>query len=240
MLNKAIDIISELATKTKRVILFHSLSGKDSIALLNLLYLHFDEVICVYMYVVKDLSHINRYINYINTNYPKAKVMQIPHFSVLSYIKTGYLGCKRNEKQRLYNLSELIDLVKARTGIEWTVLGFKQSDSMNRRLMLRTYEQQAINEKNGKAYPLSQYKNTDVLKYIEANRLIQPERYSSEQSSGTSIDDVNYLLFLREEHPADLKKVLKEYPLAERKLFEYDYGNKAERNDNNQAFADQP
>lgn len=222
MLKHSKKIIEQLKEKTDKVILFHSMSGKDSIALLDLLYPHF-EVICVFMYVVKDLSHINRYINYINTKYPKAKVIQIPHFGVYSYIKTGYLGCKKNEKQRLYNLSELTDMVRERTGIEWAIFGFKQSDSMNRRLMLRTYEDEAINEKNKKCYPLSKYKNKDIIRYIEKNNLIPPEKYGKGQSSGTSIDDLEYLLFLREKYPQDLKKIIDEYPLVERKLYEYDY-----------------
>ncbi|MFJ1429385.1 phosphoadenosine phosphosulfate reductase family protein [Capnocytophaga canimorsus] len=224
MLNQAQEIIEQLKQKTSKVVLFHSMSGKDSIALLNLLYPHF-EVTCVFMYVVKDLQHINRYINYINSKYPKAKIIQVPHFGVYSYIKSGYLGCKQNPKQKQYNLSELTDIVRERTGIEWAVFGFKQSDSMNRRLMLRTYENEAINEKNKKAYPLSKYKNKDILHYIQQNNLITPESYGQSQSSGTSISDINYLLFLREKFPEDLKKIFAEYPLAERKLYEYDYEN---------------
>lgn len=223
MLDYSKKIIEQLKVKTSRVILFHSMSGKDSITLLDLLYPHFSEVICVFMYVVKDLDHINRYMNYINTKYPKAKIIQVPHFGVYSYIKTGYLGKTQNEKQRLYNLADLTDMVREKTGIEWAVFGFKQSDSMNRRLMLRTYEDEAINEKHKKVYPLSKYKNKDILHYIERNNLIQPERYGKGQSSGTSIDDVEYLLFLRENFPNDLKKIFAEYPLAERKLYEYDY-----------------
>ena len=64
MMKKAIDIIKTIAERTDRVILFHSASGKDSIALLDLISPYFKEIVCVYMYVVKDLSHINRYINY--------------------------------------------------------------------------------------------------------------------------------------------------------------------------------
>ena len=222
MLKHSEKIIEQLKQKTNEVILFHSMSGKDSIALLDLLYPHF-EVTCVFMYVVKDLQHINRYMNYINTQYPNVKIIQIPHFGVYSYIKSGYLGCKENPKQKQYNLADLTEMVREKTGIEWAVFGFKQSDSMNRRLMLRTYEDEAINDKSKKVYPLSKYKNKDILHYIQQNNLITPESYGKHQSSGTSIDDLEYLLFLREKFPNDLKKIFAEYPLAERKLYEYDY-----------------
>lgn len=223
MLTRARQIIEQIAQKTNKVILFHSMSGKDSIALLHLLYPHFDQVTCVFMYVVKDLEHIAKYMHYINKKYPKARIIQIPHFAVFSYIKTGHLGHKQNEKQRLYNLSDLTDNIREKTNIEWAVFGFKQSDSMNRRVMLRTYQDEAINEKNKKVYPLSTYKNNDIIEYIKAEKLITPEKYGNSQSSGTDINDLNYLLFLRNHFPNDLKKVIAEFPLVERKLYEYDY-----------------
>lgn len=223
MLNRAQQIIEQIAQKTSKVILFHSMSGKDSIALLNLLYPHFDRVVCVFMYVVKDLDHIARYMHYINKKYPKAQIIQIPHFSLFSYIKTGYLGYTQNEKQRLYTLANLTDNIREKTNIEWAVFGFKQSDSMNRRVMLRTYQDEAINEKNKKVYPLSTYKNADIIEYIKAEKLITPEKYGNSQSSGTDITDLHYLLFLRNHYPDDLKKIINEFPLVERKLYEYDY-----------------
>lgn len=223
MLNSAQQVIEQIAQKTNKVILFHSMSGKDSIALLHLLYPHFDQITCVFMYVVKDLEHIARYMHYINKKYPKARIIQIPHFAVFSYIKTGHLGHRQNEKQRIYNLSDLTDNIREKTAIEWAFFGFKQSDSMNRRVMLRTYQEQAINEKNKKVYPLSTYKNNDIIEYIKAEKLITPEKYGNSQSSGTDINDLNYLLFLRNHFPNDLKKVIAEFPLVERKLYEYDY-----------------
>ena len=223
MLTRAQQIIEQIAQKTNKVILFHSMSGKDSIALLHLLYPHFDQITCVFMYVVKDLEHIAKYMHYINKKYSKARIIQIPHFAVFSYIKTGHLGHKQNEKQRLYNLSDLTDNIREKTNIEWAFFGFKQSDSMNRRVMLRTYQDEAINEKNKKVYPLSTYKNNDIIEYIKAEKLITPEKYGNSQSSGTDINDLNYLLFLRNHFPNDLKKVIAEFPLVERKLYEYDY-----------------
>ena len=223
MLTRAQQVIEQIAQKTNKVILFHSMSGKDSIALLHLLYPHFDQITCVFMYVVKDLEHIARYMHYINKKYPKARIIQIPHFAVFSYIKTGHLGHRQNEKQRIYNLSDLTDNIREKTAIEWAFFGFKQSDSMNRRVMLRTYQEQAINEKNKKVYPLSTYKNNDIIEYIKAEKLITPEKYGNSQSSGTDINDLNYLLFLRNHFPNDLKKVIAEFPLVERKLYEYDY-----------------
>lgn len=120
-------------------------------------------------------------------------------------------------------MTQLTDVIREKYNVEWALFGFKQSDSMNRRLMLRTYKDEAINEEQKKCYPLSPYKNKDILEYIEEKSLVRPEKYGNTQSAGTSVSDMNYLLFLRNEHPDDLERVLREYPLVERKLFEYDY-----------------
>lgn len=225
-MQKAIEAIKKVAEQTDRVILFHSASGKDSIALLDLIHPHFKEVVCVFMYIVKDLEHINRYINYATSKYENVRFVQVPHYALFSYMKFGYMGCARNPKQKQYNMMALTDLVREKYGIEWAFFGFKQSDSMNRRLMLRGYQDEAINFEQKKCYPLSQYKNNDILQYIERNSLVKPESYGvGAQSSGTSINDLDYLLFLRENYPNDLEKTKKQFPGVERLLFEHDYQN---------------
>lgn len=225
-MTRATEIIDEVAKQTDRVILFHSASGKDSIALLNLLAPKFKEVVCAYMYIVKDLRHINRYISYAVSKYPNVKFVQVPHFALASYRKVGYMGCAKNGKQKQLTMAKLTDIVRERYGIDWAFFGFKQSDSLNRRTMLRTYEDEAINWKNKKCYPLSSYKNKDILAYIDQNDLIKPERYGNAQSAGTNISDMDYLSWLRENFPQDLQKILKEFPLVERLIFEYDNKDK--------------
>ena len=81
-MQKAIEVIRLVSSETDRVILFHSASGKDSIALLNLMAPYFREIVCVYMYLVKDLAHINRYLNYAINKYPNARFVQVPHYGL--------------------------------------------------------------------------------------------------------------------------------------------------------------
>ena len=231
MLDKAIYIADEIASRgVEEVILFHSASGKDSIALLDILAPRFRRVVCVFMYIVKDMEHISRYINYAKRKYPSCEFVQVPHFAVFSYVKYGYLGHPKNPKQRLYSMADLTDMVRKKYGIEWAFYGFKQSDSLNRRCMLRTYYMEAICEKSKKCYPLSHYKNGDILEYIDRNGLIRPEKYGPKgQSSGQNLSDVDYLLYIRNNYPHDLRKLYDEYPGCERILFEYDYKQKREK-----------
>ncbi len=225
-MEKALLSITKVSKVSEKAILFHSASGKDSIALLHLMSPCFKEILCVYMCLVKDLEHINRYINYAIAKYPNARFIQVPHYALGSYIRTGYMGCKQNEKQKLFTMSDLTEAVRNQYGIEWAFFGFKQSDSMNRRIMLRgkDYDLQSINWNTKKCYPLSTYHNKDVLEYIKRNDLVLPESYGKGQSNGTNITDVEYLVYLRENYPNDLEKVFRQFPLVERILFEHDYG----------------
>lgn len=225
-MRRAIEVLTEVAQMTDRVILFHSLSGKDSIALLDLCYPMFKKIVCVYMYVTKDLDHTNVYLNYATKKYPSVEFIQVPHFAVFSYIRGGYLGCRQDESQKQFTLAQLTDIVREKTGIEWVGYGMKKTDGLNRRLMLQGYRMQGISDKTKKFYPLATYKNSDVLDYIEDKNLKKPERYGKGQSSGTNVGDIDYLLYLREKFPNDLEKVKSQYPLVERILYEYDYENK--------------
>lgn len=222
-MERASAVIRGIAGATDRAILFHSASGKDSIALLDLMAPHFKEVVCVFMYVVPGMEHLGRYISWSCRQYPCARFVQVPHYSLCSYIRSGFFGCRCAPSQKRWTLESLTDEVRRRTGIGWAFYGFKQSDSMNRRLMLRGYRDAAVCDSTMKAYPLSTYRNSDVLRYIADRHLMAPERYGGErQSSGEDITDIHYLLWLRANWPGDLRRVYAAFPMAERLVFEHD------------------
>ena len=216
-LKRAREIIDDVSKETDSILLFHSLSGKDSIVLLDLCYKKFKRVIVVFMYLVKDLEHIMRYYNYAKAKYPNIEFVQVPHYALFNYIKTGYMGIKQNTKQRQWTLSDITDKLREKIGVEWACYGFKQSDSLNRRLMLRSYTdgKEAINWKTKKFYPLSTYKNKEILDFIFDHRLKNPEVCgTNKQSSGVDIEDVEYQKYLKELFPEDLEKIYKVFPMA--------------------------
>ena len=104
MLDRAKDIIGIMSQRTDSILLMHSLSGKDSIALLDLCYPHFKRIVCVFMYMLPDLDHLKPYHRYAQVKYPRCEWLQVPHYALYSYIKTGYLGCECNPSQRLWKL----------------------------------------------------------------------------------------------------------------------------------------
>lgn len=216
-LKRAREIIDDVSKETDSILLFHSLSGKDSIVLFDLCYKKFKRVIVVFMYLVKDLEHIMRYYNYAKAKYPNIEFVQVPHYALFNYIKTGYMGIKQNTKQRQWTLADITEKLREKLGVEWACYGFKQSDSLNRRLMLRSYTdgKEAINWKTKKFYPLSTYKNKEILDFILDHRLKNPEVCgTNKQSSGVDIEDIEYQKYLKELYPADLEKIYKVFPMA--------------------------
>lgn len=89
------EILNKLREKTDKVILFHSATGKDSICLCDLLSKQFNDVLCVFMCLVKGLEYENRYIAYAEKKYSNIKFIQVPHYALNSFIKVGLFGYKK-------------------------------------------------------------------------------------------------------------------------------------------------
>lgn len=81
-LKRAREIIDDVSKETDSILLFHSLSGKDSIVLLDLCYKKFKRVVVVFMYIVKDLEHIMRYYNYAK---PSTRTLSLFKFLIMLY-----------------------------------------------------------------------------------------------------------------------------------------------------------
>lgn len=213
------EVINYLKKETGEVILFHSGTGKDSIALLEMLHDKF-EVKPVFMYLVPDLEYENRYIVWAEKKY-KVEFIKTPHYALNSFIKHGYLGIKKDESITLSKISKIDTDIKRKTGINWSVYGFKKVDGITRRIMLNGYEN-GLSEKTKKAYPLMDYTNGDVLKFISDNTLIPPFSYGTlKPSSGCDISTPEFLAYLGKKYPDDLKKIFTQFPLAEVILFKY-------------------
>lgn len=197
--------------------LFYS-GGKDSIVLLDLVYPHFDRIVCVFMYFVPGLEHVERYLSWAKKRYPKAEFVQVPHWN-LSYVLRAGMYCVPNPKVRLIKLKDVVKSMRLRYGLYYTFVGMKKADGMNRRLMLNTYENY---ENQGMCYPLADWTQKDILAYMRQHNLPEPVRYSNNKPSGGVGLNLDCFLWMREHAPEDLEKVIKAFPMSERILFEYD------------------
>ena len=218
-LQEAHNVICRVAEKQSSCIVMCSL-GKDSLVTLDLVYPHFERVVCVFMYFVKDLEHINGWIRWVKKKYPKVEFMQVPHWN-LTYILRGGLYCVPNPKVKLWNLSKTIEALRLKTNCYYVFLGMKKADGMNRNLMLKGYEANGY-ENKGLVYPLASWTQKDVLAYMKQKRLPQPVRYSSKAGGGVGFIKETFT-WLEKHYPQDLEKIYKVFPMSERILFEQNY-----------------
>lgn len=212
------QVIASVRKNTDRAILFYS-CGKDSEVLLDLMAPHFKEIICVFMYFVKGLDHIENNLRAVKSRYPNVKIMQVPHWTLSRVLRCG-LYCVPNPNIKLISLKDIDESVRLRTGIQYTFYGMKQSDGLNRRLMLRGYEMEAVSNTK-KVYPLSTWKKADVMAYVKARKLPEPIAYNNNKSQGlTFVPEVfNYL---KMNYPQDLERIYDVFPLSRNVLIRYD------------------
>ena len=170
------------------------------------------------MYFVQGLEHIEKYIRWAEAKYPNIKVEQVPHWT-LTYILRSGMFCIRKPKIKLLKLADIEKAIRKKHKIDYVFYGMKKADGMNRRLMLNTYTGY---ENKGKVFPLANWSQKDVIEYMQLRKIPQPVRYSKNASGGCGFN-VECFLWMRENYPQDLQKVLETFPMSEKLLLDYDY-----------------
>jgi len=207
-----LKVIEFLKTQTDSVVLFYS-GGKDSLILLDLLSKSGLKVNLAFMYLVEGLGHVEKYIDWAEKKY-NVKSKRYPHFMLSQYFNDNF--CRFHEKKvPVIKLGDIETQARNDFNCDWIINGSKQADSLNRRLMLKTYFMNAINLDSKKAYPLSYWNKAMCLAYIKQHRLPMPINYG-EKSNSSGVDlEYKCLKYLRDNYPDDYEKILKVFPFAE-------------------------
>lgn len=222
LLDETYKTIDSIRQKSDACLLFLSF-GKDSLVLLDLIYPRFDKIVCVFMYFVKDLEHIERWVKWTKAKYPKIDLVQVPHWNLTYILKSG-MYCVPNPKVKLLKLADVVNSMRLKYGIDYVFLGMKKADGMNRRLMLKGYESNGY-ENNGMVYPLADWTQKDILAYMKQKSLPEPVRYSKNASGGVGFN-LECFLWLEKNFPEDLDKIYRAFPMSRRILFEHYHGTK--------------
>lgn len=221
ILQQSIDTISFVRRQSDECLVFNS-CGKDSLVTLDLVAPYFRRVVCVFMYFVPGLEHVERYLQSSLKRYTNIELIQYPHWC-LSYVYHSGIYCQKNPKIKKIKLRNVIDQAREQTGINPVFLGMKKADGMNRRLMLNTYEA-AHYTNGGMAYPLATWTQKEVLAYMQQKRLPMPVRYGKNASNGIGFN-LDCFLWMEKNAPADLRRMYEAFPLSQRILFEYHYNH---------------
>lgn len=215
-MESALDCINSVRSQTDTIAIALSL-GKDSIVTLDLCYPRFNRIVCFFMYWVKGLTHIQRWIDWVKAKYPRIEFVEIPHWN-LSYLLRSGLYCTPQPKVKLIKLADVCETIRVTYNVQYIALGMKKADGMNRLLMIKRFEEQHY-VNNNLVYPLADWNQKDILAYMKQRHLPEPVRYGKKASSslGFSADCFKWMY---KYFPEDLIKVYDVFPLARRILFE--------------------
>ena len=226
MVNKfaqSLTLIRHVRQQTDTAVLFYSSGGKDSIALLDMVSPLFNKVILVYMYLIKDLDHINIYLDWAKKKFRNVEVMQVPHF-VLSTINTFGFFCEPDEAEKEKKESDIIKGIVEKTGVPFVIHGMKGVDGYMKRMRLKKFAK----DNNGMfispinvVYPLALWTNKEVLRYIQAKNLIKPMTYGYQSICYGLSFDYEVLIYLKNNFNADYKKMMEAFPYFEHVMYDY-------------------
>lgn len=225
--DQTMDVIRGIREKTDTAVIFHSIVGKDSAALLDMCYPVFDRVICVFMYFVQGLKHIDRYMQWMRTRYPSIEIIQIPSIQRLVMLHNG-MFCMPRPDIKTMKIGEVEERVRIITGQKYAFSGMKGVDGYMKRMRLKKFSHTGYVTEKGMVYPLAVWTNKEVMRYNDEHGIIKPYVYEEGNvSQGLGIT-YRCLSTLREREPEDLAMVLRDFPFSQ-KLF-FDNENQAGRN----------
>jgi 3'-phosphoadenosine 5'-phosphosulfate sulfotransferase (PAPS reductase)/FAD synthetase len=204
--------------------------GKDSAVCLDLMLRSKIEVYPIYFYTVPDLEFVEKGIRKFEDHY-KIKIIQLPHPMLYDAVRKGDFlpphhvkGLQSLELPKV-GFEDIAQIYFEHEGInvEWDVAGMKQSDSFNRRMVIRKYG--CINEEARKVYLVYNFRDREIWKYMLNNRVPIIDDY---KLFGRSFDGLNYqyLVPIKKHYPDDYKRIIEMFPLAEMEILRYEYSQR--------------
>lgn len=214
-------VIRGIRQKTDTAVLFFSAGGKDGIALLDMLAGLFPKVICYYMYLVPGLDHVQPYIRWAES-YTNVSVRQIPHYQLDAFLKNGFFCDPVPGVTKVRKVGDVEQMVREETGIPYSFSGMKGVDGYMKRMRLKKFAKTGYVSEKGMIYPLAEWSNKEVMRYIESRNLPKPFVYKKGDASQGFGINLETLLLLRRDFPRDYKRVMAAFPYSEKLIFDYE------------------
>lgn len=215
IIKKAIEVDGDDAA-----VLFYSAGGKDGIVLLDLLSKFYKKVICVYMYLIPNLSHTDKYILWAKKNY-NTEIIALPHYQRTIMKKNGFY-CIPIDEDGFYSQREVEDFVRTKLNKKIIYNGMKGVDGYMKRMRLKMYAKNGYRNNQGVCFPLANWTNKECMRYIKSKMLIEPFSYDRTNGSQGLVLKIKELLYLRENYRCDYDKILKDFPFCEKIICDYE------------------
>lgn len=217
------DGVRTAAAITRRVIVFYS-GGKDSAAVLDLCFRHFDEVRPVFMRLGPVLSFQRACLRWVESRYGAAPLI-VPHPMLAEWLRYGTYR-QPDYELPLIGFSDVYAYVRSLTGIWWIAAGERIADSIVRRAMIKG-DGGVVNDKRGRFFPVAHWSKADVTGYIRRHRLkIAPEARHLGFSFRSLMGRDMWLM--QKHYPDDYAALRAWFPLLDAAVAHYAFGMERE------------
>jgi len=198
-------------------------TGKDATVMLDLLMNNYnkDKLHVVYMYFIKDLSFKNNILTYYQNKY-KIKIDVFPHYELTKILKKR-IGKKYYSGANL-SFSDMQSYLRKKYKTSWIAYGYRTGESIERAQMIRAEAPDGIDHRNKKIYPVADWRESDVYRYIKSRKLPLTIEYSfGYRDINMPYDEI--LHWLKLNYPDDYKRAIEQYPFLEGDLFRWEMKN---------------
>lgn len=221
-----LETIAEVRKRQSDTLLAFS-TGKDAVAAWLAIREHFDRVHPYYLYLVPGLEFVEQSLDYYERFFG-AKIARLPHPSVHRWLNNFTFQpperCAVIEQAGLpdFDYQDIRQVMIEDHGLQPGMLvadGVRASDSPMRRIAIKTHGPISLNQ--GRYHPVWDWRKADLIACFRKHGVKLPVDY---KLFGRSFDglDLRFLLPLKKHRPADYRKVLEFFPLAELEIFRWE------------------
>lgn len=212
-------------TQTETLLAFST--GKDAIAAWLALRQHFEKVHAYYLYLVPGLDFVEESLAYYERFFG-VKITRLPHPSVHRWLNHYVFQpperCAVIEQAGLplFDYTDIRKVMVEDKGLQPDVLvadGVRAADSPMRRIAIKTHGPISLNQ--GRYHPIWDWLKADLIACFRRHGVKLPVDYAL---FGRSFDglDLRFLLPLKKHRPADYRKILEWFPLADLEVFRWE------------------
>lgn len=201
-----------------RVLVAYS-GGKDSVATVDLCVRAGKSVEAFFMYFIPGLDYTEHWCAWAEKQW-NIKVHRVQHWNTSYYLRRGvFMLADRMIVQKL-TILDIESHVRQATGIEWIGYGYKSIDSLQRRGMMNKWDG-GLDRKRKIFTPIKDWNDTDVKAYLSARHLPNGS-LSGKRSTGIDLTAAS-LRYMRDNWPADYRRILSVFPLAAAQIDRQEY-----------------
>jgi 3'-phosphoadenosine 5'-phosphosulfate sulfotransferase (PAPS reductase)/FAD synthetase len=207
----------EVAKTTESVAVSFS-GGKDSRAVLDMCARAFKHVFCFHMYFVPGLRVVNEQLEIARERYG-ATVLHYPHWTLFRVLKNGSFRFHGQfDDLPDIGLGDIHRMVMADTGVRHIMHGGKLCDSLWRRRQLgnaKGIKAKKRDDTEGCIYPIKHWTKSDVLAYLEVQKISVPENDASSGGGGGGVClSTPSVLWLYDKHREDYERLKFYFPFV--------------------------